>query len=294
MSMAVVYTDLDGTLLDHYTYAFDEALETIKLLRARGIPIVPCTSKTRAETVSLMQDLELDGPMIIENGAAIWVPDAWGLIRPEGADDDVNARAWSHCFGPPRGMIRRQLAILNIEWGNRYQSLCELSDKQVMAITGLDAASAARAKDRHHCETLVWLGTPADRPVFAEQVEALDLRCVQGGRFVHVLGRGGKGHAMSWLHHKIRAELPGFEMAVSIAAGDAENDVEMLEVADLALLVRSPVHDPPAPKRSGGMVISDNFGPAGWAEGIEALIARVEEEEDRGRLLSKRHDHNAA
>ena len=30
MSMAVVYTDLDGTLLDHYTYAFDEALETIR------------------------------------------------------------------------------------------------------------------------------------------------------------------------------------------------------------------------------------------------------------------------
>ena len=68
----------------------------------------------------------------------------------------------------------------------------------------------------------------------------------------------------------------------------------MLEVADLALMVRSPVHDPPTPKRAGGMVISDNFGPAGWAEGIEALIVRVEEEEDRGRLLSKRHDHNAA
>ena len=294
MSMAVVYTDLDGTLLDHYTYAFNEALETIKSLKARGVHIVPCTSKTRAETVKLMRDLELEGPMIVENGAAIWVPDDWGLTKPEGADEDVDARAWSHCFGPARGMIRRQLAILNIEWGNRYQSLCEISDKQVMALTGLDAASAARAKDRHYCETLVWLGTPADRLVFAEQVEALDLRCVQGGRFVHVLGRGGKGHAMSWLHHKIRAELRSFEAAVSVAAGDAENDVEMLEVADLALIVRSPVHDPPAPKRATGMVISDNFGPAGWAEGIEALVARVEEEDDRGRLLSKRHDHDAA
>ena len=294
MSMAVVYTDLDGTLLDHYTYAFNEALETIKSLKARGVPIVPCTSKTRAETVKLMRDLELEGPMIVENGAAIWVPDDWGLTKPEGADEDVDARAWSHCFGPARGMIRRQLAILNIEWGNRYQSLCEISDKQVMALTGLDAASAARAKDRHYCETLVWLGTPADRLVFAEQVEALDLRCVQGGRFVHVLGRGGKGHAMSWLHHKIRAELRSFEAAVSVAAGDAENDVEMLEVADLALIVRSPVHDPPAPKRATGMVISDNFGPAGWAEGIEALVARAEEEDDRGRLLSKRHDHDAA
>ena len=27
MSGAVIYTDLDGTLLDHHTYAFDEALE---------------------------------------------------------------------------------------------------------------------------------------------------------------------------------------------------------------------------------------------------------------------------
>ena len=84
---------------------------------------------------------------------------------------------------------------------------------------------------------------------------------------------------MSWLHHKIRAELCGFEAAVSIAAGDADNDVEMLEIADL-LMVRSLNCDPPSPKRAGGMVINDNFGPAGWAEGIEALVARVEEEED--------------
>ena len=40
-------------------------------------------------------------------------------------------------------MIRRQLAILSIEWGNRYQSLCDLSDKQVAAVTGLDLRAAA-------------------------------------------------------------------------------------------------------------------------------------------------------
>ena len=62
MSMAVVYTDLDGTLLDHYTYAFNEALETIKSLKARGVPVVPCTSKTRAETVKLMQDPRSSAP----------------------------------------------------------------------------------------------------------------------------------------------------------------------------------------------------------------------------------------
>ena len=191
-------------------------------------------------------------------------------------------------------MIRRQLAILSIEWGNRYQSLCDLSDKQVAAVTGLDLEGAARAKQREHCETLIWLGTPADRTAFAEQVETLDMRCLQGGRFVHVLASGGKAEAVSWLHHKICRERPGFDGAISLSAGDAENDVEMLEVTDLSLLVRSPVNEPPTVRRQGGLVISDTEGPAGWAEGIEALIERVEEEEDRGRLLSKRHDHNAA
>ena len=292
MSSAVIYTDLDGTLLDHHTYAFDEALETIKALRDRGIPIIPCTSKTRAETMRLVQAMGIDGPMIVENGAAIWVPQDWGLERPAGSASDADA--WCHSFGPSRSMIRRQLAILSIEWGNRYQSLCDLSDKQVAAVTGLDLDGAARAKQREHCETLIWLGTPADRKTFAEQVETLDMRCLQGGRFVHVLTSGGKAEAVSWLHHKICRERPGFDGAISLSAGDAENDVEMLEVTDLALLVRSPVNEPPTVRRQGGLVISDTEGPAGWAEGIEALVERVEEEEDRGRLLSKRHDHNAA
>ena len=61
----------------------------------------------------------------------------------------------------------------------------------------------------------------------------------------------------------------------------------------LALLFLSPVNEPPTVRRQGALVISDSVGPAGWAEGMEALIARMEEE-DRGRLLSKRHDHNAA
>ena len=200
MSIAVIYTDLDGTLLDHHTYSFEEALETVHALRDRGIPIIPCTSKTRAETAELMHAAGPSGPMIVENGAAIWVPNDWGLSRPAGAED---AEAWCHSFGPSRGMIRRQLAILSIEWGNRYQSLCDLSDKQVAAITGPGLDSAARAKDRHYCETLVWLGTPADRAAFADQVEALDMRCLQGARFVHVLACGGKAEAVSWLHQKI-------------------------------------------------------------------------------------------
>jgi mannosyl-3-phosphoglycerate phosphatase len=202
MSVAVIYTDLDGTLLDHHSYSADAARSTLERLREGGIPVIPCTSKTLAETQYIAAELGLDGPLIIENGAAVWMPEHWALSRTDFSESDESG--WLHRFGPARGMIRRQLAILSIEWGNRYQSLCDLSDRQVMSITGLDADSASRARDRHHCETLVWLGTPADRLAFADQVEALDMRCVQGGRFVHVLASGGKAEAVSWLHRKIR------------------------------------------------------------------------------------------
>ena len=45
-----------------------------------------------------MRAMGIDGPMIIENGAAIWVPQDWGLERPEGSDSDADA--WCHSFGP--------------------------------------------------------------------------------------------------------------------------------------------------------------------------------------------------
>ena len=144
MSTAVIYTDLDGTLLDHHTYSFEAASPALAMLRKNGTPVIPCTSKTLAETTHLMRALELDGPMIVENGAAIWVPQDWGLGRPENASED--AGAWCHSFGPPRSLIRRQLAALSIEWHNRYQPLSDLSDRQVAALTGLDLASAAHAK----------------------------------------------------------------------------------------------------------------------------------------------------
>ena len=114
MSNALIYTDLDGTLLDHHTYSFEAASPTLAMLRKNGTPVIPCTSKTRSETTHLMRALELDGPMIIENGAAIWVPQDWGLVRPENAPED--AGAWCHSFGPPRSLIRQQLATLSIEW----------------------------------------------------------------------------------------------------------------------------------------------------------------------------------
>ena len=67
----VVFTDLDGTLMDHVSYAVAPAKPALDALAARSIPVVPVTSKTRAELVPLMARLGLSGAAIAENGAVI-------------------------------------------------------------------------------------------------------------------------------------------------------------------------------------------------------------------------------
>ena len=65
-SSTVIFTDMDGTLLDHHTYSFAAAQPTLDALAARGIPVIPNTSKTFAEMTELRQKIGLNGPFVVE------------------------------------------------------------------------------------------------------------------------------------------------------------------------------------------------------------------------------------
>ena len=65
-----VVTDLDGTLMDH-RYDWSPAAETLRVLRQREIPVIPCTSKTAEEVERFRAEVGLQDPYIVENGGAI-------------------------------------------------------------------------------------------------------------------------------------------------------------------------------------------------------------------------------
>jgi mannosyl-3-phosphoglycerate phosphatase len=74
----IVFTDLDGTLLDYGTYSWNEALPALSRLRALRIPVVLCSTKTAAEMQPLARELRLEAPYIVENGGGIRIPQAAG------------------------------------------------------------------------------------------------------------------------------------------------------------------------------------------------------------------------
>src|SRR5574337_76081 len=79
----LIFTDLDGTLLDHKTYSFDPAQEALNEVEQRGIPLILCTSKTRTEVERLRRALNNHHPFIVENGGAVFIPiDYFSFVHP--------------------------------------------------------------------------------------------------------------------------------------------------------------------------------------------------------------------
>jgi len=71
----VVFTDLDGTLLDHQTYEWEEAKPALNRCKALQVPLILVSSKTRAEMDVLRHELGLISPFISENGGGIFFPE---------------------------------------------------------------------------------------------------------------------------------------------------------------------------------------------------------------------------
>jgi predicted mannosyl-3-phosphoglycerate phosphatase (HAD superfamily) len=75
--MTVIFTDLDGTLLDHDTYAWGAAEPGVHFLNDHGVPLVLVTSKTRAEVEHWRRVLRNDHPFAIEFHMAFPRPQLW-------------------------------------------------------------------------------------------------------------------------------------------------------------------------------------------------------------------------
>src|SRR3990172_5211841 len=77
MTKLVIFTDLDGSLLHPKSYSFEDAAPALELIRERGIPLVLCSSKTRAELEVYRQRLGNHHPFIAENGGGIYIPEGY-------------------------------------------------------------------------------------------------------------------------------------------------------------------------------------------------------------------------
>jgi len=264
-SLCLVFTDLDGSLLDHHDYSYRDAVPQLHMLEHRRIPVIPATSKTRAEIVQLREELGNSHPFIVENGAAVFIPVGYFTQAPQGVVEKDGF--WVREFASSRDCWLQLLESLSGEFPEDFDYFYRAGVAGIMRMTGLSEALAIEANRREYSEPVKWLGSPEARQSFVQRLQGAGASVLQGGRFLCVSGDCDKGRALDWLRGAYLAHS-GCNEINDLAIGDSGNDVAMLEAAQSALLVRSPVHEFPCLQRQSGVIKSTDYGPAGWAEGV--------------------------
>lgn len=270
--LPIFFTDLDGSLLDHYTYSWAAAKTCVQELTQQKIPIIPNTSKTRAELITIQAEIGLSSGFIVENGAAVFLPKDH-LLPPERISTALQERNkyFVYSLARPREHWLSLLESFEKEHPDCFESFSTMSPERLVELTSLDRNSAKKALNREYGEPIHWLGTKEERFLFIDKMEQEGARVLQGGRFLHIGDQVDKGKALQWFTAYYTSMNPE-KSVVSIALGDGENDIDMLECADYAVIIRSPVHDPPPLKRQYNVIVTEKFGPAGWAEAVMTLL----------------------
>jgi len=268
-SKTLIFTDLDGTLLDHFTYSFDAALSTIEQLKNANIPIILNTSKTQAELAIIQKSLALNAPFIIENGAAVFIPRTTFKTQP--VDTLTVGDYWVKAFSSPREHWLKLLEKNAGQFKAQYKGFSSFTLDELSQTTGLTLEEAKRAKQRQYGEPIQWLGDEENKTKFISLLSYLGANVVQGGRFIHINGHCSKGQALTWLTALYQANEQTTPFT-TVALGDGENDVSMLEAADIAVQIRSPVHDFPTVNKVNNTIKTQAHGPEGWAEALQTLL----------------------
>ena len=269
----LVFTDLDGCLLDSRTYSFDAARPALERLQANHIPVVLVSSKTRAEIEPLRQQLNHQGPFIVENGGAVFVP----LGTFDFPLDRARQRSTYQVieFGTPYAMLRDVLKQIEEAVGTPLIGFGDLSIDEIMELTGLPREAALRAKLREYDEPYIVQGPDTIATEVCRQIITRGLQWTKGGRFFHLTGLNNKDEAALRLLHcyKRQWSLDGpLGKVETVGIGDSLNDLPLLLAVDHPVLVQKPDgsydHDIHVPQ----LIHAPGIGPIGWNHAILNLL----------------------
>ncbi len=289
--MRLIFTDLDGSLLDHHSYSFAPAVPLLAELETLSVPVIPITSKTFTEVMMLRHQLDNRHPFIVENGAALYVPRRYFKVQPEHAL--LENGFWVLRNVPRRAKWQQLLAERVADFSGEFETFDSVYAASgaagVAAITGLEMPAAEMANQREHSEPVHWLGSPQRKQSFIYRLQEAGATVLQGGRFLNVGGDVDKGRAMLQLRDLYLADAspPATNHQESnnshceiLAIGDSNNDVAMLEVASSALVIRADDRSPPSLKRTENCYTSRQIGPEGWVEGVNLWLKKTDKTND--------------
>ena len=259
--MIIVFSDLDGTILDSENYSPAAARPGLLLLREKNIPLIPASSKTFEEMCLVANEIGCDGPLIFENGGGIAYPSVNGYRIEE--------------LGMPVDELLEGTGILTFMMNKRIRLVRDMDISEIMHRTGFDSSRAEMVKLRRFSLPFVPEGPSLSADEIArinDHLEKWGFHLTRAERFHYFTSlQADKAEAMTEVVDYYRHEK-GIEKIITLAIGDSINDLPMLKLADCAYLVRC---------KDGSFIdtgcvditVTDEPGPSGFTEAIRRYFS---------------------
>ena len=132
----LLFTDLDGTLLNKKTFEFKAALKLIKNCISKGIIIIPNSSKTDLELDEICENLEIPKVYISENGSCIYglnflsknLNEKVLLSRNKdiifkNVTDNINVKLQKKCLILENETLQNQIEVLGLPKNKIYKAM---------------------------------------------------------------------------------------------------------------------------------------------------------------------------
>ncbi len=261
-----IFTDLDGSLLNHNNFEFKEIKDFILDCIKNGIKIIPNTSKTNSEIQVFLDQLGQNLPFIVENGAAIHNLD---LVHPK-IKVKNNSLVFSRSLPEILKLFEKKIPI---DFQKRCFFLKDMSSIEQMKILGLNKKYLPFALKRNYSIPLVFEGSKDIVKEFTNLLKDIGMKLHEGGRIYNICDDCSKGKAMMTLIEKLKNEFDS--NSYTIVVGDSPNDISMLNVSDQPCIIPLPNKKNLCHLKDKKIIRATQSAPQGWEEVVRASLNKI-------------------
>lgn len=269
----IVFSDVDVVFNEPSSAAMRAAADLLARLSREHVPLVLCSTRTRAELEYISRELGIRHPFVCESGSAVFIPTGYlGFEVPDGREV---AGYQAVEFGEPYAQVVETLRQTAQRLGVDVRLYNDMSVEDVARESGLSLLRARLAKLREYGELFRVIDThPAARTRLFKGLQAARLLPASGRRHDHVGAPVDHRLGVDLLCGLYRGAC-GPVLTLGIA--DALSTGNVLQIVDEAVVVDTLETPVSRIVRSSSTRVSQVTGVEEWAETIVEMVQHHQE-----------------
>jgi mannosyl-3-phosphoglycerate phosphatase len=261
----IIFTGIDEFLSPSVPSSGQIITEVIQDLKQQNIPLIPVTSKTRAEIADWSSSFGLISPLIVEGGSGIFIPQADHRFSTSGTKSIDNY--YLHQLGCSYTEARAALKAVQEEINKILRGFGDMDEENIQSLIGGSTKAARKAKSREFSEYFL---TPSRLEIeqLQEVATEYDFKILPGDNLSLVLGAAaGEAEAVNWLKHNFTVKDSDIH---TVGLGLTASDLALLEAVHIPIIIPS-VSGTDSCLAGKNWQVANNVGVQGWAESIRQV-----------------------